>query len=159
MSDVNSCKHCHDGMLHICANDDPLTEASPPDAPKFAVGDWWETRDGRKTRIVCVDRVTTGACCVICLIMIDGTEDVFSVNNKGCRWTTGTPADLDLIKPWKEPIKVEGWANTYPNGTTQMFYATKQNLGDARKQADLGALPQRSACVYVSGTEGVEPDA
>ena len=49
----------------------------------------------------------------------------------------------------KEPMKVSGWVNVYNDGNL-FFHSTKP-------KADEFAGADIKCCVYVSGTEGVEP--
>lgn len=59
---------------------------------------------------------------------------------------------LDQLLPYREPVKVAGWINVYSEYILSNIYPDRQ-------AADLGAIAdERIACVYVSGTEGVEPE-
>lgn len=55
----------------------------------------------------------------------------------------------DLVAEWREPIIVKGWVNIYEN-VGRLFHATKD-------LADKNSAGERVACIYVTGTEGVEP--
>ena len=48
-----------------------------------------------------------------------------------------------------ERHKIEGWVNVYEN--------SQHSLRSTREEADAFQLPDRIACIYVSGTEGIEP--
>lgn len=53
------------------------------------------------------------------------------------------------LRLYKEPVKVVGWVNVNSNGFTRFF--------ETREEADSNSGINRTACVYVTGTEGDEP--
>ena len=67
------------------------------------------TRDGRKARIICFDRIDSTGCnlSIVALIQCEGTEVLQLYRNDGKR---GRRADLDLMML---PEKKEGWINVY----------------------------------------------
>lgn len=59
---------------------------------------------------------------------------------------TETASALDLVEEWREPVRVSGFVNVYPDGFTSPVYPT-------RSRADLAADEQRIACIYIEGAE------
>ncbi len=57
------------------------------------------------------------------------------------------------LYPYREPVKVSGWVNVYKGLASRLNYS----FHATRDCADSGAYIDRIACIYVSGTEGVEP--
>lgn len=70
------------------------------------------TRDGRKARIICFDRIDSTGCnlSIVALIQCEGTEVLQLYRDDGKR---GVKADLDLMML---PEKKEGWVNVYKGG-------------------------------------------
>ncbi len=70
-------------------------------------------------------------------------------------YNIGRPYETEItnVMPYREPVKVAGWVNVYPDGVGATLF-------DKKGEADFSATlmkPYPVACIYVSGTEGVEP--
>lgn len=78
----------------------------------------------------------------------DGTSFATKWGINGMDGSTYGP--FYLVGPWIEPRKISGWVNVYEGGVTPLF---------ATREAAEGCWPERRlACIYVTGTEGVEPE-
>ena len=88
------------------------------------------TRDGRKVRIVCFDRINARP--ILALVpSTDGKgEDVFDYFVNGKRIANALESDLDLMMPFE---KKEGWVNLYNADTT--FYFVEGMVYDTKEEA------------------------
>lgn len=85
------------------------------------------TRDGRKARIICFDRIDSTGCnlSIVALIQCGGTEVSQLYCDDGKR---GVKSDLDLMML---PEKKEGWVNVYQGGKLDTkSYPTKKEAFD-----------------------------
>ena len=92
------------------------------------------TRDGRKVRIVCFDRIDAKP--ILALIpSTDGKgEVVFDYFVSGKRIATPLESDLDLMM---YPEKKEGWVNVYKGGLLDTkFYLTQKEALDKASSED-----------------------
>ena len=82
------------------------------------------TRDGRKARIICFDRIDSTGCnlSIVALIQCEGTEVLQLYRDDGKR---DAEADLDLMML---PEKKEGWVNVYKDS----IYKTKEEAFNRR---------------------------
>ena len=83
------------------------------------------TRDGRKARIICFDRIDNTGCnlSIVALIQCGGTEVSQLYCDDGKR---GVKSDLDLMML---PEKKEGWVNVYKN----QIYDTPKSAEEGHK--------------------------
>jgi hypothetical protein len=115
-------------------------------------GEYYRTRDGRKAY---VDSIVSPS-------PFDGHTEEFPVvgfiDNEGSSiswrldggyYFSSQEDSFDLVGPWEDPVKVEGWVNVYKSGAlANVIFASRQ-------QADLHPSAKgRKACVFISGTEG-----
>jgi hypothetical protein len=110
---------------------------------KIEMGKEYVTRDGRKARVLCVDRKEQHP--VLALIDSDGRESAACYRADGFYYTNGTPSDLDLLPA---PKRYEGWVNVYHGGSCS------GKMYDTKHEADLAARGTRIACIHISFTEG-----
>ena len=85
------------------------------------------TRDGRKARIICFDRIDSTGCnlTIVALIQVDETEVLQLYHDNG---KCDAKADLDLMML---PEKKEGWVNVYKGGLLDTkSYPTKKEAFD-----------------------------
>ena len=77
------------------------------------------TRDGRKARIICFDRIDSTGCnlSIVALIQCEGTEVLQLYRDDGKR---GVKTDPDLMMI---PEKKEGWVNVYYNRTDGITFS------------------------------------
>ena len=87
------------------------------------------TRDGRKARIICFDRIDSTGCnlSIVALIQCEGTEVLQLYRDDGKR---GVKTELDLMIL---PEKKEGWINIYNADTT--FYYVDGRVFDTKDEA------------------------
>lgn len=98
-----------------------------------------QTRDGRKARIICVDRKVPDYPVVALIDSNDGGEIAsFTITGTYVQTVTHT---LDLI-PIPTRIKRDVWINVYRSGTDYCTHAS-------RDLADRCASSQRLACIKV----------
>ncbi len=98
------------------------------------------TRDGRKARIICFDRICGDDYykIVACVTAFDGDfEEVLSYGIDGYIVDSQNPKDEDLMML---PKKKEGWINIYRNEkgeywSGQMLFSTKKDATDAHDHA------------------------
>ncbi len=95
-----------------------------------------QTRDGRKVRILCVDRKSSQSIVGLITSPVDGAEELHSWHEDGRRvhgagWSGSNEADLINV-----PERLERWVNVYLS-ETGCFYGT---YGEARKEADADRL-------------------
>lgn len=116
-----------------------------------------QTRDGRKARIICVDRV--GPQPIVALILTCNAEHSETYNPNGKYTVFGNEeSSSDLINA-PETFERRGWVNVYPTAVKGVF----ENIYIANEAADFHRQQHgttRIACVevVVKGTvgEGVE---
>ena len=92
------------------------------------------TRDGRKARIVCFDRINARP--ILALVpSTDGKgEDVFDYFVNGKRIANALESDLDLMML---PEKKEGWVNVYKDGLLDTrVYKTRKEAYDNASPSD-----------------------
>ena len=94
------------------------------------------TRDGRKARIICFDRINAKP--ILALVpSTDGKgEDVFDYFVSGKRMANALESDLDLIML---PEKKEGWINVYKMkestfGYITSYFDTEENAKEEKEQ-------------------------
>lgn len=107
-----------------------------------------QTRDGRAARIICTDRKTKDDSSIVALVTvtpdITESETTLIFTTDGCISVDGIEHPIDLINV---PEKHTVWVNMYPVSRSINFYKT-------RKEADINATCNRTACVEVTYTEG-----
>lgn len=96
-----------------------------------------QTRDGRKARIICVDRAGYYTP-IVALVVNDNGEDIVCCERDG----RSIPRGDDLINV---PVTHKRWINIYPC----LSAAFK-----SRKEADDAAYADRIACIFVEFKEG-----
>lgn len=71
---------------------------------KFEVGKYYRTREGRKARVVCVDRQSNCGRTIVALIAkSDKTESVWSYFPNGKTQMQGEHSK-DIVSKWREPL-------------------------------------------------------
>lgn len=107
---------------------------------------YWKTRDGRKVHIYAFNPYRYD-------FPWHGSVIVSVLGDNWSNWSMAgkfsidqAPSCLDIIAPWREPVKVDGWVNVYGDGHRSSFYSSHAN-------ADRGSLAHRIACVRVTGVE------
>ena len=93
------------------------------------------TRDGRKARIICFDRIDSTGCnlTIVALIQVDETEVLQLYHDNG---KCDAKADLDLMML---PEKKEGWVNVYKMkestfGYITSYFDTEENAKEDKEQ-------------------------
>ena len=96
------------------------------------------TRDGRKARIICFDRIDSTGCnlSIVALIQCEGTEVLQLYRDDGKR---GVKADLDLMMLSE---KKEGWVNMYREESNNNERSLEQTIYKTRKDAFDNACPK-----------------
>ena len=105
-----------------------------------------QTRDGRKARLICVDKKSQ-YWPVMALVTADCKEYTVEFTAAGMANQNGEPSTADLINV---PVEHRRWVNfiRWADGVVSAYsYET-------RRQADLAATPARIACVEVVFKEG-----
>lgn len=79
---------------------------------KFETGKLYKTRDGRKARVICVDRKDPFKdygveSPIVALVETVGEESPLIFDSSG-RYSPHFESDSDLIAEWKESLKVSG---------------------------------------------------
>lgn len=113
---------------------------------KLELGKHYKTRDGRKVRIICVDKMSDSH--PIVGLILEGDWEAISAYTEQGKYATYDSHE-DIVSEWREPITVEGWVNVNDSFPISKFYKTKF-------EADAGAGADRIACVKVKGVEGDE---
>lgn len=93
------------------------------------------TRDGRKARIICTDRVGTTYPVVALVTQKGGYEGLMTFTTGGCLHSPESPTDYDLVM---ETVRREGWVNVVRFGqecNVGCLYRTKE---DALRHVDAG---------------------
>ena len=118
-----------------------MREDFDPDWPHGHV-----TRDGRKARIVCKDRVSRDEPLVV-LVDENSCESVYSYYRSGT-FLFGEVSDYDLINAPAPKIKHERWINIYPGGECV-------DLHPSREVADRAAELRggRIDCIHITWEE------
>ena len=115
-----------------------------------------KTRDGRKARIIAVDRKGTSILTVVALVMgEDGIETAYYYLAGGGYYTTGTECDFDLIPDTTEVM----YANAYKTNQHVLF-TFHNTLEDAKDGHDKysGTLKLTLDGNKLIGAEVVEDD-
>ena len=101
------------------------------------------TRDGRKARIICFDRIDSTGCnlSIVALIQCEGTEVLQLYRDDGKR---GVKADLDLMML---PEKKEGWVNIYKGDDKRV--AIISNAYDTKEKA-LNKIDEVLEATYIT---------
>ncbi len=97
-----------------------------------------QTRDGRKARIICTDRLHGVEPIVALVTEQDGVEYAADYRTNG-RFLNFSESDWDLINV---PERLTGYANIYPNREVGHLYPT-------REEADLYAGTERIGVAYI----------
>jgi len=114
------------------------------------IGKCYKTRDGKKVVVIGDTRLVNSYVPRIYVCDIDSKQvgiDWYAVSPDG-RYGEYHETERDVVSEWKDPLKVEGWVNVYDYVFSSIY--------PTRELANIGATPSRVACIYVSGTEGVE---
>lgn len=99
------------------------------------------TRDGRKVRIICFDRIYTSGyrpLSIVALVLLsNGQESIYMYYNNG-RYDPEKISDLDLMMLCE---KKEGWVNVYYNKSQCLYYfsaayKTKEEALDTQLKTD-----------------------
>ena len=93
------------------------------------------TRNGRKARVICKDRVSKVCPLVVLVTMEDGEEIPFTYHTDGKFYHDESELDLFFA-----PEKHEGWMNVYRNKETGIM-SFGQVLHTSRKEAEELAKP------------------
>lgn len=128
-------KDCNKGLIYKKV-DEPISNyrLKPFNLEAAKAGKPVCTRDGRKVRIVCFDRIDAKP--ILALIpSTDGKgEVVFDYFVSGKRIATPLESDLDLMM---YPEKKEGWVNVYKGGLLDTkSYSSKEEAVSKASQAD-----------------------
>ena len=111
----------------------------------FEPGKFYKTRDGRKVEHL----VNTSG-------KLSGTNTfLFSTPEKFAIWTRENGhvyRDIeyhnDIVSEWKEPLKISGWLNVYPDGSTGSLHPTREEA------ISWVASDRTITTIFVQGTEG-----
>lgn len=114
----------------------------------WKVGDLVKLRNGRKARIMCVDRK---GCWPIGILIDNVSEESFQWLDKNGRYNNTDFNNVDIIGEWKEPIKYEGWINVY-KGNGGIYFS--DNIYKTKKHAQTFHGPTLIARIKISFTEG-----
>jgi len=114
----------------------------------FEVGKYYKRRDGKKVRCIATDN--GGRYCVV--MMSDNNVSLVAHDGRFYDNQVKGGSTQDIVAEWKEPVKVSGWINIYQGNLHSGLYSAKI-LADSMRD------PDRIACVYVEGTEGVDPNS
>jgi hypothetical protein len=121
--------------------------------PKITLTGSYQTRDGRKARVLAVDVKHRNYSVVAIVAASDGMENIHSFGPDG-KFDVSIPelSDLDLI-PIPKPFSFERWVNVYPDTGSASAELCDHKTKEA---ADACSLKSRIACVRVtiSGVEG-----
>lgn len=108
----------------------------------------FQTRDGRKARLLCTDakgRIGSEAQPIVALITRpDGTEFAGQYTIDGHFYTDSQLSSSDLVNI---PVEHEGWVNVYSGGAFGVIHETKE-------QADKKSDRHRIACIHIKFKEG-----
>ena len=113
-----------------------MKKVKPFDLQKAKDGKPVCTRDGRKARIICFDRINGDYYKIIaCVTAFDGDfEEVLFYGIDGCIVDSQNPKDEDLMML---PEKREGWVNVYKDGLLgTRAYNTKKEAFDNASPCD-----------------------
>jgi hypothetical protein len=119
---------------------------------QIEVGKYYRTRDGGKALIMGMDDHAKYPI----VGRINGHQEPAAWNRDGDFIdSTVTESGEDLIAPWCDPIKVEGWVNMYAEGHPSMDCAPSPGLFIYKTKADADkySAADRLACVRVTGEE------
>jgi hypothetical protein len=115
------------------------------------------TRDGRKARIICFDRIFhTGKSVLVGLILnSNGTESSINYLSSGkCHGTLNNSFDL-FMEESKKFIKKKGWINIYKYGAG--FNREGMGIYDSKEEAISGkALPLYITTTKIKWKEKIE---
>lgn len=110
-----------------------------------------QTRDGRKARLICVDRLTNAGPELVALITgKSGEEYLWGYNKSGSYWGDATEHANDLINVPVPPVEHRRWVNVIKWSDGSMT----GHLFGTHTQADACANLWRIACVEVVFKEG-----
>ena len=116
---------------------------------KFVIGAMYKTREGRRVQCLSDQYRGCGGSYPYIFMEITGDDPAYYETLPDGTIYAGQQHGLDVVGEWREPVSISGWLNVYDG--YQYFYPS-------RELADVGAVgTRRIACIYVSGTEGVEP--
>ena len=115
---------------------------------KFVIGAMYRTRDGQKVQCLSDQYRGCGGSYPLIFMEITGDDPAHYGALPDGTVYSGQQHGLDVVGEWREPVSIAGWLNVYDGH--QFFYPSRE-LADGR------AGTRRIACIYVSGTEGVEP--
>lgn len=108
---------------------------------KISMDKQYQTRDGRKVRVLAVDFKHDVYCVVVAVPVAGGAEVLYTYTATGCRHK-GSPAGDDLIEIKPKHVM---WVNVYP---------CRHPGAPTRVLADRASGPDRIACVRVEYAEG-----
>src|SRR4051812_40850928 len=102
---------------------------------KITMDGQYQTRDGRKVRVLCVDRAEEERPVVVLIADQWGKEHVYGVSIYGHYWpgfpkNEHMPDPKDLI-PIPKKIRVRFWVNVYKQGDAGTTYDTKAEADEA----------------------------
>lgn len=110
-----------------------------------------QTRDGRKARIICTDRVSDLGYPIVAAVLDQGmpAEELHTYNIYGA---CAHGSSLDLINI---PVKREGWVNVYPSISNSSDRVPARLIGPfvSKGAADVNGCHQRIACVRIEWSE------
>lgn len=135
-------------------NEQALEELKFYGEPKMKIqtGAYYRTRSGKKAYVIGRDNHEIYPF----VGRIDNDQDPTAWTADGSYLDTyENDEDEDLIAPWRDPIKAQGFVNIYPYGHEANDCAPSPGLFIYRtkEDADKHQAEGRIACVYVSGEE------
>ena len=93
------------------------------------------TRDGRKVRIICTDRVAKEYK-LVALVMKNDTECMCAYNTNGCVYKNDTHS-LDLFFATE---RKEGWINIYPDSSIGGIYTSEEEARNAASPSCISTI-------------------
>jgi hypothetical protein len=115
-----------------------------PEGSLFKVGDVVETRDGRKARIICVDR--KGSSPIVALVA-EPDGELVTYHRQDGRWAydTGDDCHHDLMPP-----KRVGYVNIYTDGSASNVCKSRRDADDREQgRMDCGLSLKRFVCLRI----------
>jgi hypothetical protein len=122
---------------------------------KLEVGKFYRQRDGEKCQVIGIDTWSGNLAKGEYLVLWPcGTIDRLY---EGGKYQIGREDPADIVAEWREPVTLNGWINIYPDQIRGVYES--RHAADKFNRSITAKLgyDYRTACVYVSGTEGVEP--